>query len=90
MGALPLSIKIAQKPCIIGSLGSKALKYESFEGKGTRVAALVPTKTRKCREVEDGVEILVETVSSKGTIIIRVGFWPGTLLYTIIIRSLCE
>ena len=29
-----LSIKIAQKPYIIGSLGPKALKYESFEGKG--------------------------------------------------------
>ena len=27
-----LSIKIAQKPYIIGSLGPKALKYESFEG----------------------------------------------------------
>ena len=37
--------------------------------------------------VEDGAEILVETVSSKGTIIIRVGFWPGILLHTIIIRS---
>ena len=31
---LTLSIKIAQKPYIIGSLGPKALKYESFEGKG--------------------------------------------------------
>ena len=31
---LTLSIKIAQKRCIIGSLGPKALKYESFEGKG--------------------------------------------------------
>ena len=30
-----LSIKIAQKPYIIGSLGPKALKYESFEGKGS-------------------------------------------------------
>ena len=29
-----LSIKIAQKPCIVGSLGPKALKHESFEGKG--------------------------------------------------------
>ena len=29
-----LSIKIAQKPYIIGSLGPEALKYESFEGKG--------------------------------------------------------
>ena len=29
-----LSIKIAQKPYIIGFLGPKALKYESFEGKG--------------------------------------------------------
>ena len=32
--ALTLSIKIAQKPYIIGSLGPKALNYESFEGKG--------------------------------------------------------
>ena len=31
---ITLSIKIAQKPDIIGSLGPKALKYESFEGKG--------------------------------------------------------
>ena len=29
-----LSIKIAQKPYVIGSLGPKALEYESFEGKG--------------------------------------------------------
>ena len=29
-----LRIKIAQKPHIIVSLGPKALKYESFEGKG--------------------------------------------------------
>ena len=29
-----LSIKIAQKPFIIGSLGPKALRYESFEGTG--------------------------------------------------------
>ena len=28
-------IKIAQKPYIIGSLGPKALKYESFEGKAS-------------------------------------------------------
>ena len=29
------SIKIAQQPCIIGSLGpKKALKYEPFEGQG--------------------------------------------------------
>ena len=31
---LPLSIKIAQNPHVIGSFGAKALKYESFEGKG--------------------------------------------------------
>ena len=31
---LTLSIKIAQKPYMIWSLGPKALKYESFEGKG--------------------------------------------------------
>ena len=31
---LTLSIKIAQKPSIIGSLGPKALKYESFDAKG--------------------------------------------------------
>ena len=29
-----LSIKIAQKPFFIGSLGPKALKYESFDAKG--------------------------------------------------------
>ena len=29
-----LSIKIAQKPYIIASLGPKALTYKSFEGKG--------------------------------------------------------
>ena len=33
-GTLSLSIKIAPKPSIVGSLGPKALKYESFEGKG--------------------------------------------------------
>ena len=32
--SLTLGIKIAQKPYIIGSLGPKALKYKSFEGKG--------------------------------------------------------
>ena len=32
---VPLSIRIAQKPYIIGSLGPKALKYESFDAKGT-------------------------------------------------------
>ena len=32
--SLSLGIQIAQKPSIIGSLGPKALKYESFEGKG--------------------------------------------------------
>ena len=31
---LSLSIKVAQKPYIIGSLGPKALKYESFDAKG--------------------------------------------------------
>ena len=31
--ALSVSIKIAQRPFIRGSLGPKALKYESFEGK---------------------------------------------------------
>ena len=31
---LSLSINIAQKPYIIGSLGPKALKYESLEGQG--------------------------------------------------------
>ena len=31
---LSLSIKIAQKPYIIGSWGPKALKYESFDAKG--------------------------------------------------------
>ena len=32
----PLASKyMAQKPYIVGSLGPKALKYESFEGKGT-------------------------------------------------------
>ena len=30
----PGSIKIAQKPYIIGSLGPKALTDQSFEGKG--------------------------------------------------------
>ena len=33
--SLPLSIKIAQKPFIIGCLGPKAIKYESSEGKGS-------------------------------------------------------
>ena len=32
LGMVSLSIKIAQRPYIIGSLGPKALKYESFEG----------------------------------------------------------
>ena len=31
---ISLSIKTAQKPFVIGSLGPEALKYESFEGKG--------------------------------------------------------
>ena len=35
-----LSIKIAQKPYIIGSLGPKALKYESFDAKGYRVEGI--------------------------------------------------
>ena len=34
MVAKTLSIKIAPKPYIIGSLGPTALKYGSFEGKG--------------------------------------------------------
>ena len=36
MGSFPLSVKIAQKPFILGFSGPKALKYEyeSFEGKG--------------------------------------------------------
>ena len=38
---ITLSIKIARKPYTIGSLGPKALKYESFEGKG---------KTTRCCE----------------------------------------
>ena len=33
---LTLSIKIAQKPYIIGSLGPKVLKYESLDAKGKR------------------------------------------------------
>ena len=33
MGRVSLS-KIAQKPYVIGSLGPKALKYESFDAKG--------------------------------------------------------
>ena len=41
-----LSIKIAQKPYIIVSLGPKALKYESFEGKGyaNRTPSKAPLK----------------------------------------------
>ena len=31
---ITLSIKIAQQPYVIGSLGPKALTYQSFEGKG--------------------------------------------------------
>ena len=31
---LSLSIKIAQKPYTLGSLGPRALRSESFEGKG--------------------------------------------------------
>ena len=38
---LTLSIKIAQRPYIIGSLGPKALKYESFEGKVKRKGNIV-------------------------------------------------
>ena len=34
MGSITLSINIAQKPYIMGSLRPKALKYESFEGSG--------------------------------------------------------
>ena len=41
---LTLSIKIAQKPYIIGSLGPKALKYESLEGKGKMCAAFCNAK----------------------------------------------
>ena len=41
---LSLSIKIAQKPFMIGSLGLKALKYESFEGKG-----IPEVKDRACK-----------------------------------------
>ena len=36
VACFPLSIKIAQQPYVTGSLGPKALKYESFEGKGSR------------------------------------------------------
>ena len=37
---IPLdSIKIAPKPYMIGSLGPKALKYESFEGKGLSICS---------------------------------------------------
>ena len=35
-----LSIKIAHKPYIIGSLGPKALKYESFDAKGYYIGGL--------------------------------------------------
>ena len=42
---LTLSIKIAQKPYIIGSLGRKALKYESFEGEGKTVEHGTPKET---------------------------------------------
>ena len=31
---LTIRLKIAQKPCMIGSLGTNAFKYEAFEGKG--------------------------------------------------------
>ena len=41
---LTLSIKIAQKPYIMGSLGPKALKYESFEGKGNMSAVYKSSK----------------------------------------------
>ena len=40
---LALSIKIAQQPYIIGSLGPKALTYESFEGNGYRSLTLTLT-----------------------------------------------
>ena len=39
---ISLSIKIAQKPYIIGSLGPKALKYESLDGKGMSAFELTP------------------------------------------------
>ena len=48
---LTLSIKIAQKRFIIGSLGPKALKYESFDAKGKglgfRVKPPSPLRTSK-------------------------------------------
>ena len=42
---LPLSVRIAQKPSIVGSLGPTALKYESSEGKGTSSMGLPPGGT---------------------------------------------
>ena len=39
---IALSIKITQKPCIIGSLGPKALKHESFEVKGRVLGSVRP------------------------------------------------
>ena len=41
-----ISIKVAQKPSIIGSLGPKASKYESFEGKGYGVASMLSARAR--------------------------------------------
>ena len=56
---LPLSINIAQKPYIIGSLGPKALKYESFDGKGT-------CAPKPCRIVGCGLEeVLKEALNPK-------------------------
>ena len=44
-----LSIKIAQKPSIIGSLGPKALKYESLEGQGRHLVELTVCGARQCQ-----------------------------------------
>ena len=42
---LTLSIKLAQRPYMIVSLGPKALKYESFDGKG--ISLKPPLRTLK-------------------------------------------
>ena len=46
-----LSIKIAQKPYIIGSLGPKALKYESFDAKGHMICEYESYHPSPCLQV---------------------------------------
>ena len=53
------NIKMAQKPYIIGSLGPKVLKHESFEGKGLQTYHSQKCPVKRLQPISDTFGLFV-------------------------------